>query len=188
MLPWIKDLTRRRIGQIWVHHANEQGQDYGDKTKEWQFDTVVIMKRVEEQTSAEIVFDLTFSKARERSPQNRSDYREGRVTLQGDVWRFSGAAANGRAAEIYDILDRRGVRHLSTSLSHIELAEAVVGQCPDGTANEVAEWKVRLGREVSSLKKALQRDKGPLKHLGEPAPGRSQGQLEWRWFLPSLAQ
>lgn len=33
VLPWVKKLTRRRVGQIWFHHTgHNEGQSYGTKT------------------------------------------------------------------------------------------------------------------------------------------------------------
>jgi hypothetical protein len=88
VLTWAKTLTGRSIGQIWVHHTGiDESRGYGDKSKEWQFDTVLLLKRVGE--DGEVLFDLEFKKARERTPDNRADYAPIRVELVDDRWESS---------------------------------------------------------------------------------------------------
>jgi hypothetical protein len=90
VLTWAKTLTSRSIGQIWVHHTGiDESRGYGDKSKEWQFDTVMILKRVGE--DGEVLFDLEFTKARERTPDNRADYAPVQVALVDDAWTVGGA-------------------------------------------------------------------------------------------------
>jgi hypothetical protein len=87
-LPWIKALTSRSIGQIWVHHTGlDKSRSYGTSTREWQLDTVMLMEKIEGAT-ADIAFTLKFLKARERAPHNRHDFAEVAITLEYDVWRF----------------------------------------------------------------------------------------------------
>jgi hypothetical protein len=46
-LPWVRDLTRRDIGQIWAHHTgHDESHGYGTKTREWQLDTVALMEEI----------------------------------------------------------------------------------------------------------------------------------------------
>ena len=85
-LPWVRDLTRRSIGQIWFHHTgHDTSHGYGDKTREWQLDTVGLMEAVE-RPGADIAFSLKFVKARERRPDNRADFDATIITLTGDKW------------------------------------------------------------------------------------------------------
>src|SRR6516165_7234795 len=85
-LPWVRDLTRRSIGQIWAHHTgHDETRAYGTKTREWQLDTVVLLERVE-QPSADIAFQMKFTKARERRPDNRADFEPAVITLVDDRW------------------------------------------------------------------------------------------------------
>jgi hypothetical protein len=94
-LPWVRSLTRRNIGQIWVHHTgHDETHGYGTKTREWQLDTVALMERME-RPEANIAFRLTFTKARERTPDNRNDFEPTAITLAGDEWK---AAAGGGIA------------------------------------------------------------------------------------------
>jgi hypothetical protein len=85
-LPWVRDLTRRNIGQIWAHHTgHDESHGYGSKTREWQLDTVGLMETVE-RPEADLAFSIKFTKAREREPENRSDFDLAVVTLTNDAW------------------------------------------------------------------------------------------------------
>jgi hypothetical protein len=85
-LPLVKALTKRRIGQLWVHHTgHDTTRGYGSKTREWLMDTVAIMTE-EKQPGIEISFTLSFPKARARTPDNRADFVEVAVALIDDQW------------------------------------------------------------------------------------------------------
>jgi AAA domain/DnaB-like helicase N terminal domain len=112
-LPWIKRLTKRRIGQCWVHHTGwETSRGYGTSTREWQMDTVAIMEAVEGSDS-DIAFSLKFTKARERDPTNRADFEPVVITLGNDQWSVkhgklptkSGALTSGERGWLADITD-----------------------------------------------------------------------------------
>ena len=45
MRPFVRELTRRHIAQIWLHQANDAGRSFGDKTREWEMDTAVIVRQ-----------------------------------------------------------------------------------------------------------------------------------------------
>ena len=86
VMPWVRSLTRRRIGQLWLHHTGHDGsRSYGDKTKEWQLDTVMHMEAIEREDT-DVSFALEFRKARERTPATRADFQRARVALVGDQW------------------------------------------------------------------------------------------------------
>jgi hypothetical protein len=90
-LPWIRNLTHRNIGQLWLHHTgHNETQSYGTKTREWQLDTVMLMEKTE-RLDVDISFNLTFTKARERSPTNRDDFQPVMITLTDDKWESTGA-------------------------------------------------------------------------------------------------
>jgi hypothetical protein len=76
VLEWGKGLTARKIGQFWFHHlGHNETHGYGDKTREWQLDTVILMKRPQVPNPARLIeFELEFTKARERTPDNRNDF------------------------------------------------------------------------------------------------------------------
>jgi hypothetical protein len=87
MLKWMRSLTDAGIAQLWIHHANEQGGMYGDKTRGWQLDTIIELTRVHE--AGDLIFDLKYTKHRELHPRiNRAAYASGRVSLENDRWKF----------------------------------------------------------------------------------------------------
>lgn len=97
-LPWVKDLTRRCVGQLWAHHTGHNTEHgYGTKTREWQLDTVLHFKKIE-RADTDVSFELAFHKARERTPATRADFRNVKVALSGDKW-LSSAAAGGAALD-----------------------------------------------------------------------------------------
>jgi hypothetical protein len=96
-LPWIRSLTQRKIGQLWIHHTGyDETHGYGTSTREWQFDTGILLERVE-RPETDLAFILKFTKARERTPDNRTDFEPTCITLINDQWSSErGNIANGR--------------------------------------------------------------------------------------------
>jgi hypothetical protein len=85
-LPWALSLTTRAIGQIWIHHTgHDETRSYGDKTREWQMDTVAHLDAVK-RDDTDISFCLTFKKARERTPSTRADFQVIKIALVNDRW------------------------------------------------------------------------------------------------------
>lgn len=146
-LPWVKELTRRQIGQLWIHHTgHDESKGYGTKTREWQLDTVTLLERLD-RPDTDIAFTLSFSKARERSPLNRSDFETVAITLAGDEWQREDAA-DTRKAKIKKPPTETGLKF------HAALLDACVaaGKPRTESANRpsvtIDEWKaecVRLG-------------------------------------------
>ncbi|MBR0647332.1 AAA family ATPase [Plastoroseomonas hellenica] len=88
-MPLVKELTRRRIAQVWFDHMGHNTEHiYGSKTKEWQIDVVAILKAVEA-GDADLSFRMEFTKARRREKANRADFEPVTVTLREDVWEGS---------------------------------------------------------------------------------------------------
>ncbi len=86
LLPWVRALTRQTIAQIWLHHTgHDESRSYGSKAREWQMDTVGIMERVKD-ADVDLTFSLRFSKARERTPDNRDDFEPVTMSLRDDKW------------------------------------------------------------------------------------------------------
>ena len=106
-LPWIRDLTRRGIGQIWAHHTgHDKSHGYGSKTREWQLDTVALMEWAE-RPGTDIAFNLKFTKARECSPDNRSDFEPAAIMLANDEWIFERTPAASRRKKTQNDLVHR---------------------------------------------------------------------------------
>jgi hypothetical protein len=124
-LPWVRDLTRRKIGQIWVHHTgHDESHSYGTKTREWQLDVVMLLEGVE-RPDADIAFATRFVKARARTPGNRADFDPALILLKDDAWtseRVGGRRprrqAKDRALELLrNAIAREGV--IPAASSHI---------------------------------------------------------------------
>jgi hypothetical protein len=92
-LAWQHSLTKRNIGQVWVHHTgHDETKSYGTKTREWQMDTVVFMESVE-RADIDVSFKISFRKARERTPETRADFADIAVALVGNAWTCDGIKA-----------------------------------------------------------------------------------------------
>jgi hypothetical protein len=99
-LPWVKSLTRRGIGQLWVHHTgHDETKGYGTKTREWQMDVVIHLVKAE-RADTDVSFKLEFRKARERRPDNRADFQEVNVSLVNDRWDGDAASGLQRAKKV----------------------------------------------------------------------------------------
>jgi hypothetical protein len=91
VMDWVKKLTARSIGQIWVHHTgHDESKSYGTKTREWGMDLVVHLTKVE-RADTDVSFDLEFKKARERTPETRAEFAKVRVALVMDQWTVEAA-------------------------------------------------------------------------------------------------
>jgi hypothetical protein len=94
VLPWAIQLTKRKIGQLWIHHTGrDETHGYGDVRREWQLDLVMLMERVK--SDDDIAFKLSFTKARRRKPSNRPDFEPVTITLSNDVWTSETSAPIG---------------------------------------------------------------------------------------------
>jgi AAA domain len=85
-IPWALSLTKRSIGQIWIHHTgHDETRSYGDKTREWQMDTVAHLDAVK-RDDTDVSFSMAFRKARERTPTTRFDFQDVKIALVHDRW------------------------------------------------------------------------------------------------------
>jgi hypothetical protein len=83
---WIRSLTRRSIGQLWMHHTgHDESRGYGSKTRVWQMDAAAHCEKIE-RPDTDVSFKLHFTKARERSPQTRADFADVIITLLDNHW------------------------------------------------------------------------------------------------------
>jgi hypothetical protein len=89
-LPLVAKLTAQEIGQIWVHHTGyNKEHGYGTSTREWRMDTVMLFTE-QQRPDTDVSFSLTFTKARERTPETRRDFEEITIALLDDEWIYSG--------------------------------------------------------------------------------------------------
>ena len=138
-LPWIRSLTRRSIGQLWIHHTGHDAtRSYGTKTREWQLDAVILLEAIE-RPEADIAFTLKFTKARERAPNNRGNFEEVTITLSNDKWRVEGVTQrpskppSPKGIKFFDALtdavaSAGAVHHLSAGRAAVTLAQWF-GEC-----------------------------------------------------------
>jgi AAA domain len=85
-IPWALSLTKRAVGQIWIHHTgHDETRSYGDKTREWQMDTVAHLDAVK-RDETDVSFSMSFKKARERTPATRFDFQDVKIALVNDRW------------------------------------------------------------------------------------------------------
>jgi hypothetical protein len=91
---WARTLTKRRIGQLWVHHVGKDAArgDYGTSIKRWGMDTIMLGAGSE---GPAINMQLTFSKARGARPGTFNEFTPLRVMLTGGGW-CEGEAGGGR--------------------------------------------------------------------------------------------
>lgn len=98
LLPWVR---KTEIAQLWLHHANDDGRQYGDKTRSWGLDLEINLARVNDAAGIEV--DLSYAKARELEPGvNSAEYQTGRVRFAHNKWEFQTHAAR----EYQEFLER----------------------------------------------------------------------------------
>src|SRR5689334_24757227 len=98
--PWVKSLTARRIGCLLVHHlGHDKSKSYGDSTKEWMLDFVILGEGVQD-PDASVALKIEFKKARRRRPETLGDFATGTATLKGGEWSWTegevAVAGNGK--------------------------------------------------------------------------------------------
>jgi hypothetical protein len=133
-LPWVLSLTRRSIGQLWIHHTgHDQSRGYGTSTREWQMSLVGHLEKIE-RPDTDVSFLLKFPKARERTPANRADFADLKVALVNDQW----------TSEATDGVRKVSVSPLTTKF-YDALVNATIGNgaakmygCPAAT---IEEWR-----------------------------------------------
>lgn len=144
---WIKTLTGRHIGCLWISHTGYDGtRTYGDNTREWQMDVVMIAEG--DDTSDHLSFTLKFTKARQRTPDNRDDFEPVTLSLIDDQWSATAAPRGGGK--------RKMPQHASVARETLQEAiEAMgeppppVGPFPDGVkVVKLDTWRTYFNRRV----------------------------------------
>jgi hypothetical protein len=79
----MRKLSSLRIAQIWFHHTgHDASRSYGDKTREWQMDTV--LRLIADEESETVTLD--FTKSRLRTPATKDLYRSRVIACGPDGW------------------------------------------------------------------------------------------------------
>ena len=139
VMPWVRHLTRRKIGQVWLHHTgHDTTRGYGTKTREWQMDTVLQFDYVD-RPDTDVSFNLHFSKAREREPATRNDFRDVKVALVNNQWTWG--AVSGVAQRD---LSSDTTRKFYEALCHATARSR--RQVNGNPAATIEEWKVQCER------------------------------------------
>lgn len=96
-LPWVQNLTRKCIGQMWIHHTgHDTSHSYGTKTLQWQMDTVIRLEAIARpDTDVSFVFSCK-DKARRRKPTNRQQFEDIRVALVDNEWIYQRTSGSTR--------------------------------------------------------------------------------------------
>ena len=137
-LPWVQDLCSRKIAQLWVHHTgHDQSHAYGDASRSWGMDTVIKLDPIEH-ANTDIAFALKFEKARNRMPDNRTDFETVQIQLADDHWETSGGRkpSTGRAELLRNVLLGKGATTFETGLREPELAALLAGDDVDEVGRE----------------------------------------------------
>jgi hypothetical protein len=77
-------------------HANDSGKSFGDKTREWEMDTIVFLSHPvgEDGEPDDTAIKLEFRKARLKKPSN-ADQFEPLIIRLGEDWRVETAPKGG---------------------------------------------------------------------------------------------
>jgi hypothetical protein len=109
MKPLVCELSARRIAQVWFNHANDLGKSFGDKTREWEMDTVAKLSKVE---GDETAIKLEFNKARLRTPKTAGQFAP-LIFRPSEDWKFEIAKGGGGSksrGDVSDIMAEFGLR------------------------------------------------------------------------------
>jgi len=138
MQEWTRDLTTRRIGQIWVHHTgHDASHSYGDQSRQWGMDSVIKLSPIAH-PQTDIAFALKFEKKRNCTPDNRADFATAQVQLLGDQWQTSEGCRPVDRVELIRaaLLEPPQAVSWDTRLRETELACRLAGEDSD----EAARW------------------------------------------------
>lgn len=120
-LPWIKSLTKRSIGQLWLHHTgHDETHGYGTKIREWQMDVVAHCTRIE-RASTTLAFALKFTKARDRTFDTRGEFADVIITLDdGEIWQHE-LQASGKVRKSLQPLAQKFLNILCEAIGNSQL-------------------------------------------------------------------
>lgn len=185
--PYVLALTRRRIGQLWLHHVgHDKTRSYGAKAREWHMD-VVMLGEACEASGADVALKLTFTKARRRKPTNRDDFETMQIELRSGQWSSAKASTDAPGKKIVALPPGAAIalEQLRIAVAQTGTAMPAVAQIPRGKAGvrEVA-WRDRAylagisaGAGEGSSRKAFSRAKEKL-----VASGLVGCWGEWAWL------
>jgi hypothetical protein len=84
-----REITKRGAGQLWLHHTGlDTSRGYGRKQREWELDHVLIGEKID-RPGTDVAFQVSFTKARRRTPETRDDYQAIDVELRAGRWEWA---------------------------------------------------------------------------------------------------
>ena len=92
-LPLIRQLSARRIAQVWLNHTSHDAtRSFGTKTKEWEFDGVILLSKHPTDDTAVL---LQFTKARLRTPKTAGLFKPQLIRRAENGWTTEAASVGG---------------------------------------------------------------------------------------------
>lgn len=92
-LPLIRQLSARRIAQVWLNHTGHDAtRSFGTKTKEWEFDGVILLSKHPTDDTAVL---LQFTKARLRTPKTAGLFSPQLIRRTEQGWTTEAATVGG---------------------------------------------------------------------------------------------
>lgn len=154
--PFVRWLSAQRIAQVWLHHANDIGKSFGDKTREWEMEAVVKLSKVQGDETA-ILWE--FVKARLRTPKTAAQFLP--IVIRPDYWEFEGAAKSaGKRNEAEAVAD--------AFLNALDRLADGVTKTPGFDGNPVSKVKVDNIRGELKKRGFLEKnEKGQLSSTGK---------------------
>jgi len=107
MKPFVRELTARRIAQVWFNHANDLGKSFGDKTRGWEMDTIVCLTSANPDCAEDTSIRFEFTKARLRVPNTFDQFQSMIIEPGEDSWKWERAPmSKGKAGRARNDLRR----------------------------------------------------------------------------------
>jgi hypothetical protein len=93
-LELVRQLSARHTAQIWINHTGHDAtRSYGSKTKEWEFDSTIMLSKVE---NDETGVKLAFTKARMRTPKTAGLFKDQLIRRTEEGWTTEAATFSNR--------------------------------------------------------------------------------------------
>ena len=107
---FVREISSKRIAQVWLHHTgHDASKGFGTKTREWEMDVVAMLSKLEESDDEpSAAFQLEFTKARMKTPDNYRQFAARVVRSTPEGFTSEDAPAKGsKANNEQDIVRRR---------------------------------------------------------------------------------
>ena len=86
----VREISKRRVAQVWLHHTGHNADHgFGTKTREWEMDAVALLSNAsKDDEEAFAKFQLEFTKARHRNPDNFAQFKPKVISNAGDGFEY----------------------------------------------------------------------------------------------------